>query len=222
MELALIPGNYIANEGEVYGCKGMAGTATRIQRIKNPPREYSVIKKIVTAAMAFSALAAQAATFNYSYNPAPQFSVSGSFDGIASGDLVTNLTNIRINALFLGVEVGGEGNAVLPYHYDNQVADWVSGGAVVSFSGSQNNFAFIPSATPSYFKPYGNSNQYSMASSIDGRTIYYFYSFTQQASSSWRLTEVTAVPEPESYALMLAGLGLMAGVARRRKLAKAA
>lgn len=31
------------------------------------------------------------------------------------------------------------------------------------------------------------------------------------------LTVVTAVPEPETYALMLAGLGLMATVARRRK-----
>lgn len=33
---------------------------------------------------------------------------------------------------------------------------------------------------------------------------------------------VTAVPEPETYALMLAGLGLMATVARRRKQNKAA
>jgi hypothetical protein len=28
---------------------------------------------------------------------------------------------------------------------------------------------------------------------------------------------VTAVPEPETYALMLAGLGLIGGIARRRK-----
>jgi hypothetical protein len=27
---------------------------------------------------------------------------------------------------------------------------------------------------------------------------------------------ITAVPEPETYALMLAGLGVVAGVARRR------
>jgi hypothetical protein len=30
-------------------------------------------------------------------------------------------------------------------------------------------------------------------------------------------TEVTAVPEPETYAMMLAGLGLVGAVARRRK-----
>jgi hypothetical protein len=176
-----------------------------------------VIKKIVVTAVAFSAMVVQAATFNYSFNPAPQFSVSGSFDGVASGDLVTNLSNIRINAVFLGVEVGGQGNAVLPYHYDSQLADWVSGGAVVSFSGSQNNFAFIPATTPSYFKPYENPYPYAMASSVDGSKIYYFYSFTQREDSNWSLTEVSAVAEPESYALLLAGLGLVAGIARRRK-----
>ena len=32
-----------------------------------------------------------------------------------------------------------------------------------------------------------------------------------------RLLQITAVPEPETYAMMLAGLGLMGFVARRRK-----
>lgn len=36
-------------------------------------------------------------------------------------------------------------------------------------------------------------------------------------TAHWSNTSVTAVPEPESYALMLAGLGMMGAVARRRK-----
>ena len=39
------------------------------------------------------------------------------------------------------------------------------------------------------------------------------------ANESWKITaaSVTAVPEPETYALMLAGLGMMGFIARRRR-----
>jgi hypothetical protein len=36
--------------------------------------------------------------------------------------------------------------------------------------------------------------------------------------NSFRATAVTAVPEPQTYALLLAGLGLMAAIIRRRRL----
>lgn len=42
-----------------------------------------------------------------------------------------------------------------------------------------------------------------------------FYSGVEQPSD-WRF-RVNAVPEPETYAMLLAGLGLMSAVARRRK-----
>ena len=178
------------------------------------------MKKIFAAAVFSFAVVAQAATFNYSYSPTPEFSISGSFDGIATGDLVTNLSNISVRASFLNAELGGEG-AALPYHYDTQVADWVSNGAVVSFSGAHNNFAFIAAKTSNYFRPIDNAYSYVIGYSTYESSIYYFYSYNKVADPYWKLTEVTAVPEPESYALMLAGLGLMAGVARRRKLATA-
>lgn len=43
-------------------------------------------------------------------------------------------------------------------------------------------------------------------------------------NESWSVTaaSVTAVPEPETYAMMLAGLGLMGAIARRRQQRKAA
>lgn len=43
------------------------------------------------------------------------------------------------------------------------------------------------------------------------------------ANESWKISaaSVTAVPEPETYAMMLAGLGMMGFIARRRRAAKA-
>lgn len=47
-------------------------------------------------------------------------------------------------------------------------------------------------------------------------TLHYFDSNASDNTGSI-LAQVTAVPEPETYALLLAGLGLMGAVARRRK-----
>ena len=45
-----------------------------------------------------------------------------------------------------------------------------------------------------------------------------FYFDSNLADNSGSITaQVTAVPEPETYAMLLAGLGLMAGIARSRK-----
>ena len=44
----------------------------------------------------------------------------------------------------------------------------------------------------------------------------------QRAITAGYATSITAVPEPETYAMMLAGLGLLGFAARRRKQAQAA
>jgi len=53
----------------------------------------------------------------------------------------------------------------------------------------------------------------------NGETRYGTYTLTNEAGfgSQVSITSVTAVPEPETYAMMLAGLGLMGAIARRRK-----
>lgn len=176
------------------------------------------MKKIFAAAVFSFAVVAQAATFNYTFNPSADLNVFGSFEGTASGDLVTNLSNITLSANFRG-EALNAGALTLAYSYNSSSASWVSGGSVASFSGAQNNFAFLASTNDMPTSPpYG----FEILFGTDSHKVYFFSSYNQYAHRGWQLTEVTAVPEPESYALMLAGLGLMAGVARRRKLAKAA
>lgn len=71
--------------------------------------------------------------------------------------------------------------------------------------------SLIITGTATGFSPYGldnlqfNGNENTLISGLDGNQI-----------------DVTAVPEPETYAMMLAGLGLLAGITRRRKTQPAA
>lgn len=66
--------------------------------------------------------------------------------------------------------------------------------------------SLIITGTATGFSPYGldnlqfNGTENTLISGLDGTQL-----------------DVTAVPEPETYAMMLVGLGLLAGVTRRRK-----
>ena len=62
--------------------------------------------------------------------------------------------------------------------------------------------------------------QYSGLVNLNGPTALTFFATGQSDSVGGSLDNVSvtaAVPEPESYAMMLAGLGLMGAIVRRRK-----
>jgi PEP-CTERM motif len=183
------------------------------------------------AALLCASFATQAASqhFAYSYTfsgAAGGGEVTGAFDGLADGNLVTDLANVT--AYYDGVAFNSSGSL--------SVFSGISGSnATASFDGLQNNFIFVDSPSSS-MDTYTNrfiSIDMDTPDSPIGPTSYvmvverpfaqpqlilddnYPGNPSQYFAARWSLT-VSAVPEPESYALLLAGLGLMGVIARRR------
>jgi hypothetical protein len=179
-------------------------------------------KFTVAIALAIAAVTAQAETFNYSYTFSDGTQVTGSFDGTSDGTLVTGLTKIFAN--INGTPFNGSGN-LAGFNYDGTS----SGGAVAAFDGRKNDFAFIDSPVADWSKNYFVSGPLGGPPPVPDYEVYagglytYDYEYGHMrtpytfSDAQWSLTSVSAVPEPETYAMLLAGLGLMGAVARRRR-----
>lgn len=166
----------------------------------------------LVAALAVSSLAQASSNYNYSYTFGSGDLVSGTFTGDASGDIISNIKNFTANDN--GIALGSSGN-FFGSHYDvsNQ-------GPVISFDGKLNDFLFCDCFTTNknYFI---SSVKYKFAQVIsngilheDDPTNYANWSVTPTVAA---VSNVAAVPEPETYALLLAGLGALGFIARRRK-----
>jgi hypothetical protein len=161
---------------------------------------------------------ANAATFQYSYDFDNGDVVSGMFDGTANGNLVTELSNI--SASYNGVAFNGSGS-LFAASYDYDLQWWTVGNAYASFDGTNNNFMLIDSNYPVDT----NFTNYIYSLAAYGESWTWFYNPHRLISgndssnnfSQWHLAEVSPVPEPETLAMMLLGLPMIAWTVRRKK-----
>lgn len=160
--------------------------------------------------------------FGYTFTGVPVgagTTVSGSFFGDANGNLITNLSNISVAVN--GVNFVGSGS-LFGSSFD-PVLGWRTGGAVVSFDGTQNNFLFVDTNYPDDPNMWVNYI-YGIADFAQVTT----YSFATGVSASdfnlpmtnWSVTPAANVPEPESLLLLGLSLGCLYATRRKKSMVK--
>jgi opacity protein-like surface antigen len=178
------------------------------------------MKKLFCAALlAVSfASAAQAEVYNFSYTFGGNgLVIDGSMNGVLHGDLLDDISDVKIN--FNGNAFSG---TLYQAAWNEQTNNWDNTlGAVVSTNAAQNNFVFVDASEPANF--HNNYFYFTNNSSIGSEVFAVSYSrgdiaLDNPANShgGWSLA-VSPVPEPAGGVMLLAGLGLMGVLARRRR-----
>jgi hypothetical protein len=180
----------------------------------------SIFKTVMfSAALALTSLAANADNYNFSYTFSDSEVVTGSFSAVLNGTLFNNISNVHVS--FNGNEFSGEPLFVSGWNaatgsFDNTVA------AVVSTNGALNNFVIADASNPN---DYANLNNYFyyINDAVQGHQVLANnfntgdVDFDSPVTASWNVAAVAAVPEPASYAMLFAGLGVLGFAARRRQ-----
>ena len=141
--------------------------------------------------------------------------MTGTFDGMLSGDVITSLSNISV--FMDGVAFQGNGS-LIAMHYDQDQYLYVLGGAIASLDGQHNNFLFAD-VDPNLG---GTTNHYESLFDAQGG---WDTSYAQRGISNpvwgygpvrFRAVEL-AVPEPASWMLMVGGFALAGTGLRYRR-----
>jgi hypothetical protein len=186
-----------------------------------------LLKTALSTALMFTALAANAATtYDFSYTFNDNQVVTGSLSGDLIGQFINNISNIQVslNGTQFSTDSSGSLHAAA---WDPIALNWSSAPAVISTNASLNNFVFADSNVPADFgasnylmftndSTYGSvafaANTNIGMTALDGAS----YEAPAVNASSWSLV-AAPVPEPESYAMLLAGLGLTSATVLRRR-----
>jgi hypothetical protein len=173
---------------------------------------------VIAAVFASCAAAAHAETFDFSYTFADGLAITGSLDGTASGNLISNISNVNVdfggNQFTGSLFAGTADNA-------NGVFNYSANSAVLSTDSTLNNFIFSDGNDPTL----GNTSNAFIFNAPGGyvdafntNVLTNSADFDEPANGSWEIApEVKPVPVPGAFPLLLSGLGLLTAAARRRR-----
>jgi len=189
----------------------------------------SIFRALAVTASLFASFAAHAggvATFDFSYTFDTNQVITGSFNGIQNGNLITDLSHISVS--LDGTPFNGSGS-LFAASYTAAGSDcptcWTSGGAVVSINGQQSNFLFVDSNFPSngnysnyfYVIPWPNGSQPNATQAVTPSTGVVDYYNGNYNSANWSVHEVSPVPEPETLAMLAIGLAVVVFAAKKKR-----
>ena len=118
-------------------------------------------------------------------------------DGLNTTLLYTASTDSQVPVNAIGTVIG-----------DNIYGNWTQNGLTAAYGtlvGQFNSGSFFSIGTA-----------YTGTASTTGTLKLFYFDSNYGDNSGSVMASVTAVPEPETYAMLLAGLGVMGAIARRR------
>ncbi len=176
----------------------------------------NTLRALLCAGLLAASAATNAASYAFEYTMLDNTRVTGTFDGTANGNLVEGISKLAIAVN--GFAMPGSGKL---YTY-GAIGVFLEGSARVSFDGLATSlFAFDGPADTGAF-----TNSFLIGAFNGGGTDAIGYNIEglplngegpgDYSAGRWRLTTVSAVPEPATYAMLLGGLALLGATARRR------
>ena len=181
---------------------------------------------VLSAALVFASLAAHAGTYQFAYNFDPintgdgnALALTGTFSGDQVGALIGNISNVQVflNGTAFQGPLFAEGWNASTQNWDSTIAPVISLNNV-----AQNNFVFAdtdvstdPNASNYFWMTGGQTLAVTFNTTDAGNNP--LSGYETAVNGKWSVAAVAAVPEPESLALALMGLGLCGVAAVRRR-----